>query len=72
VRQSPISERKVLSVGDISYHEAKAFLNTKGGQACELREEIFDLLGSRIKLIESIIESLEQGVSCARKWYIIQ
>jgi len=63
---------KVVSVDDISYLEAKAFLNKKGGKACELLEEIFDLVGGRIKLIESINHDLEDGVSWAGKWYIIK
>jgi len=58
---------KVVSVGDISYLEAKALLNKNGGKACELLEEIFDLVGGRIKLIESITKVLEDGVSWAGK-----
>jgi len=61
---------KVVTVDDISYLEAKAFLNKKGGKASELLEEIFDLVGGRIKLIESINNDLEDGVSWAGKWYI--
>jgi len=63
---------KVVSVGDISYLEAKVLLNTKGGKACELLEEIFDHVGGRIKLIESITKALEDGVSWAGTLYIIK
>jgi len=42
---------KFVSIGNISYLESKVFLNTKGGKACEVLKEIFDLLGGRIKLI---------------------
>jgi len=62
---------RFVFIGDISYLEAKAFLNTKRGKACELLEEIFDLVGGRIKLIESITKDLEDGVSWAAKSHII-
>jgi len=61
-----------ILIGDISYLESKAFLNTKGGKACEVLKKIFDLVGGRIKLIESITKDLEDGVSCASKSYIIK
>jgi len=62
---------KIVAVGDISYSEVTNFLCKKEGKSSELTDEIYNLVGGRIKLIESIIRDLNDDVAWAGRLYIL-
>ncbi|PWW78456.1 hypothetical protein C7212DRAFT_362923 [Tuber magnatum] len=54
---------KMLAVGDMSHDEVLDLLCEKQGKPIELAENIYGLVGGRIKLIEAIVSELDEGVS---------